>query len=70
MLHFINSMAAIKDSEILKWAFSWGKESTKEVVQQGVRSIKLPADYTVGRKAPKAHATVLPNNQGKCAILL
>lgn len=31
MLHFISSMAAIKDSEMLKWAFSWGKESTKEV---------------------------------------
>ena len=25
MLHFISSMAAIKDSDMLKWAFSWGR---------------------------------------------
>jgi hypothetical protein len=44
-------MAAIKDSEMLKWAFSWRKEDPKDAACQGTKSMEHLAEFAVGKQS-------------------
>lgn len=57
MLHFISSMAAIKDSDILKWAFSWGRRApTRGHLRDWSRGKEFPRCLLLSLETPRGNA--------------